>query len=169
MWAERFRKAWYAPFKNVSPLLCFVFKYVDPYRDSIMPYIAKDIYLMGVIDLESGKEMTPVKVENLANKMDFAMPNRGEINGCASLTGRLNRMRALSPGLVVRDKYEHRMTILNPIYKAVRNAKIAGDRVSPVHIDKILQACRDKGDSLAIGAACLCTARSGRWTLTSTS
>ena len=145
--------SWDRPFQDINPFLCFVFNYITPYADNVMPILTPTMYLTGVINLENNIELSNGMLNSLANKMDVGRPNWSEINGSASLSQRLLNMRALAPGLMLRDKHDHRVIIPNPIYKAVKNAKEAGDRIRPTHIANILQSCRDKADIASITAA----------------
>jgi len=150
--ARRNGNRWSRPFDNTNPYMCFVFSYVSPYLNKVMPVLTPDLYLMAVINNEANIELTNGLVESLAQKMDVSRPNWSEINGATSLTTRLYNMRALVPGLMLRDKNDNRIQIVNPIYNAVKAAKEAGDRVRPSHIAKILQQCRDKADVAAVSA-----------------
>jgi len=141
---------WRGSFSTVNPFLCFTFKFVSPYADRVMPIVMPELYMTGIVNLETGEEMSVDMVEHMANKMSLPRPNRSEINGNTSLTNRLLNMRALAPGLMLRDKNDHRIFIPNPIYKAVKHAKEAGDRIKPIHAAKILQACRDRADITTI-------------------
>ncbi len=145
--------SWFEPFEKVNPMMCFVFNYVNPYAKRVMPILMPELYLTGVMNLESGHEVSSGMVESLANQMDFTRPFWKEVNGSGSLGTRVNNMRTLSPGLMMRDINDHRVFIPNPIYKAVKDAKDAGDRIRPAHIAKILRACRDKADVGSIKAA----------------
>jgi hypothetical protein len=91
--------------------------------------------------------------DNAANRLDLARPHRGTVCGFNSLGARLRMMRALAPGLMLADSDGERCLISNPIYRAVRNAKAAGDRVRPTHMAKILQSFRDKADLVSVCAA----------------
>lgn len=145
--------SWFEPFEKVNPMMCFVFNYVNPYAKHVMPILMPELYLTGIMNLESGHEVSSGMVESLANQMDFTRPFWKEINGSGSLGTRVNNMRTLSPGLMMRDINDYRVFIPNPIYKAVKSAKEAGDRVRPTHLVRIIQACRDLADVTAITAA----------------
>jgi hypothetical protein len=145
--------SWDKSFSNMNPFLSFIFNYVSPYSNSTMPILTPTMYLTGVINLENNTELSNDTLDHLAKKMDVARPNWNEISGSSSLSQRLLNMRALAPGLMLRDKHDHRVIIPNPIHKAVKCAKEAGDRIRPSHIAKILQSCRDKADVTTITAA----------------
>jgi len=145
--------SWNEPFENMNPLMCFVFNYVNPYANKVMPILSPELYLTGVINLEDNTELSNGALDSLGKRMDITRPRWTEVNGNASLVQRLLNMRTLAPGLSLRDRNDNRVLIVNPIYKAVKCAKDAGDRVRPTHIAKILQACRDKADVTAIVAA----------------
>jgi len=146
-------KEWYRSFEHMNPFLCFMFNFVSPDAKSIMPILNPELYLTGVINLDNNIEMSNGTLNTLAETIGVARPGWTEINGSSSLSQRLLNMRALAPGLMLRDKQDNRVFIPNPIHNAVRSAKEAGDRVRPTHIAKILQACRDKADVVAISAA----------------
>lgn len=145
---------WDHPFANSNPYMCFVFTYVNPHNSScITPAVTSDLYLMGVINLETGREFNTEMVDVLADKMGFAHLHRGEIYGLSSLSHKLRNMHTLSPGLMLRDKRNNRVIISNPIYTTVKNAQSAGERIQPIHIAKILNACRDEKDMADITAS----------------
>ena len=144
---------WDAPLSNTNPYMCFVFNYVTPYRDGVMPIITPELYLMSVINTESGAALSNGMVESLAKNLKVGHRAWNEINGNTSLTNRLLNMRALAPGLMLTDVDDFRVFIPNPIYRAVRHAKEAGQRCRPAHVATILQACRDKADVVAVSAA----------------
>ena len=150
---RRFQGGWSTPFKNTNPYMCFVFSYVSPYLGKVMPILAPDLTLRAVFNTENGQELPHYMVDNLAMRMDVGRPKWTEINGMSSLSTRLWNMRALSPGLMLRDQRNNRIFIPNPMHIATKAAKDAGDRVRPTHIAKILQATRDKADVNAIAAA----------------
>lgn len=144
---------WDSTLKDMNPLMCLVFNFVSPFADSVMPMLMPELYLTGVINLENGREVSNSMLHTIADKMGVARPRWSEINGASSLAQRIFSMRALAPGLMLRDKNDKRVFIPNPIHKAVRCAKESGDRVRPTHIAKILQTCRDKADVTTITAA----------------
>jgi len=144
---------WDKPFQSMNPFLCFIFNYVNPYAKRVMPIIAPELYLTGVINLENNTELSNGLLETTAKKIGVARPMWNEINGSASLGQRLMNMRTLAPGLMLRDKNDMRAFIPNPIHNAVKRAKEAGSRIRPTHIANILQACRDKADVTSISAA----------------
>lgn len=150
--SRRFSR-WDRPFENMNPFMCFVFNYVNPYANKVMPILAPELYLTGVINLEDNTELSNGVLDSLAKRMDITRPTWTEVNGNSSLVQRLLNMRTLAPGLSLRDRSDNRVFIANPIYKAVKCAKEAGDKVRPTHIAKILQVCRDKADVMAIVAA----------------
>lgn len=151
--SRRFNDKWFKPFEQINPMMCFVFNYVNPYAKRVLPYLAPELYLTGVINLDLEHEVSGGMVEALAKQMDFARPFWKEINGSGSLMTRVNNMRTLSPGLMLRDRHDYRVFIPNPIYKVVKSAKEAGDRVRPAHMVRIIQACRDLADVTAVAAA----------------
>lgn len=150
---RRYQSSWTAPFNNVNPYMCFVFYYVSPYLGKVMPILSPELYLSTIINIESGHELTRPTVVNMADKMDLATTNQYDVADWPTLSKRLFHMRALAPGLMLRDKNDMRVAIPNPMYKAVESAKAAGDRVRPTHMAKIVAASRDKADLVSIGAA----------------
>jgi hypothetical protein len=150
---RRAKGKWTDFFKGVAKDLCLVFNYVNPYIDTVMPQTAQSLYFMGAIDKLTGTEVPTSTADSLATMIGFTVPNKFNTNGFASLTPRLQSMRALSPGLMLKDNNDQRLVIVNPIYKAVKSAKDAGERCQPVHIAKIIQICRDKGDMVAVKSA----------------
>lgn len=151
--SRRFNGRWTKPFENCNPFMCFVFSYVSPYLGKVMPVLSPELYLMSIINTESGSEFSHALLENMANKMDLVRTNWTELVGDQSIGNRLFGMRTLAPGLMVRDLDHKRIFIPNPIYRAVKSAKDAGDRVRPSHMAKILGAVRDKADLTSIAAA----------------
>lgn len=142
--AGRFAK-WNKPFLNTNPFMCFTFIYSGPSYKHITPVDAEpELYLMGVMNIETGREFEYSMVDVLANKMNFDRPKRNEINGLSSLIRQERAMDVTTPGLMLRDKHGRRAIVVNPVYDALKNAKAAGDKVHPTHIAKILQTCRDK-------------------------
>jgi len=146
-------KEWYRSFEHMNPFLCFVFNFVSPSPENVMPILSPELYLTGVINLDSNIEMSNGALSTLAETIGVSRPNWTEVNGSSSLSQRLLNMRTLAPGLMLRDKQDNRVFIPNPIHNAVGFAKEAGDIIRPTHIAKILQVCRDKADVAAIGAA----------------
>jgi len=151
MLAKRFN-SWDKPFENVNPMICFIFSYVNPYLKCVMPVISPQLFLMAVINLENGEELSHTAVQGQAIKMGFELPKWSEINGVTSLNFRLDSLRALCPGIMLRDKAGQRVVITNPIHEAIKDALEAGNRVCPTHMANILNACRDKADVTAIRA-----------------
>jgi len=145
--------SWDSLLKNMNPLMCFVFNFVSPSANSVMPILSSKLYLTGVINLENGREVSVPGLNTMANNVGFTRPSWNEINGASSLAQRIFSMRALAPGLMLRDRNNHRVFIPNPIHKAVKCAKEAGDRILPTHIVKILQACRDRADVMTVATA----------------
>jgi len=144
---------WDSSLKNMNPLMCFVFNFVSPSANSVMPILMSELYLTGVINLENDREVSNGMLQAIADKMGVARSHWSEINSASALAQRIYNMRALAPGLMLRDINDHRVFIPNPIHKAVKCAKESGDRVRPTHIAKILQVCRDRADVMAITAA----------------
>jgi len=153
MLSRRYSGGWDTPFRNVNPMMAFVFIYVNPHLGKIMPIISQELYLMGVINLDNYYEISTNTLDNMAEKMDFTRPTCTEVHGVNSLHSRLNQMRTLSPGLMLRNGRGQRVMIPNPIYKVVKNAVDARDRVRPTHIASIMQAVRDSSDITSISAA----------------
>jgi len=143
-------KPWAKSFENVNPFLCFTCNFTTLSSNNVMPIMTSSLFLTGIMNLETGKEMSAAMVETMSERLGIIRPPRSTLNGNVSLANRLFNMRALCPGLMLRDKNDKRLFIPNPIYVAVKNAKDAGILLRPTHIAKILKACRDKADAVTI-------------------
>jgi len=143
-------KPWAKSFENVNPFLCFTCNFVTSSSNNVMPILTSSLLLTGIMNSETGKEMSAAMVEAMSESLNIIRPPRSTLNGSVSLANRLFNMRALCPGLMLRDKNDNRLFVPNPIYAAVKNAKDAGTLLRPTHIAKILKACRDKADAVTI-------------------
>jgi len=143
--------AWDVKLKELNPFMCLVFSYVSPHNTKVMPILKPSLTLLACINTETGKEFPTSMVTKLSDKLNMSMTDWHPISGSTAISVRLNRMRTLSPGVILCDNIGHRLMIHNPIYKAVKSALDAGERCRPVHVVKILQSCRDKLDAMTIG------------------
>ena len=149
--AQRFAGRWDKPLQTINPMMCLVCIYTDPFAKTITPASHKNLYLMGIVNLETGKEMSVAAVEGLASRLKLDRPRWNDIYGVHSLQSKFKMLPTLCPGIMLRDKEGKRVFMPNSIYTTVKAAVDAGDRVVPLHIAKILQACRNKADTIIIG------------------
>lgn len=144
---------WDKPFQNINPFLCFIFNYVSPDSGSVMPILTRQLYLTGAVNLETGNELPSCMLDSISDRIGIHRPHWADVYGASSLTQRICSMRTLAPGLMLRDEYNNRVFIPNPIHSAVHYAKMTGELCRPSHVVRILQACRDKADVTSIAAS----------------
>jgi len=144
---------WDEPFNKINPMLCFVFSYVCEFAKTIMPIRKSQMYLMAVINLENGNELSYGLVKSLADGLKVETPAISAVKDIPSLSKQLNTMRTLCPGLMLRDTRDTRVMVVNPIYTCMKNAIDAADRVKPIHIAKLLTVIRDRRDMESITSA----------------
>jgi hypothetical protein len=102
---------------------------------------------------ESGKELSISRVDEFADKWKFRRPTRQSMRSMKALDMILKNPMPLIKGTMLIDKNGMRVKVPNPIYDAVKNAKMAGNMVKPLHAAKILQACKDQVDILQVARA----------------
>jgi hypothetical protein len=146
--------SWKRPFLNMHPSLCFIFSFISPYVDSVKPALTSELYLMSVINLEDEKELTIPNLNAISNKTGIIRPMWWVGPPGPNYVGmRLQQIRSLAPGMMIRSKEGDRFLVESELYKAVEIAKNAGDRIKPVHIARIVQSCKSPADMIAVGAA----------------
>jgi len=141
---------WDVRFMNVDPRLCFSFLYTCPEDNRVVPHKHEELVLLDVINLDDGEELPQDRVDSLANHLSFFRPRSRSIHGMNSLRHILKTMQWSRAGITLIDRNGLRVDIENPILRALRNAKNAGARISPTHLVKLYQACRDEVDVLQI-------------------
>lgn len=146
--------SWKRPFLNMHPSLCFVLSFVSPYADSVKPAFNSELYLMSVINLENEKELTIPNLNSISNNTGIIRPMWwAGPPGPNYIDTRLQQVRSLAPGIMIRNKRGERFLIENELYKAVACAVAAGDKVKASHIARIIKNCRTPADMVAVGAA----------------
>jgi hypothetical protein len=138
---EIFRDITKLNLKLSHPELIYVFNFVSKYNTKIMPHFDQKAYLITVINRKTGLELDSSVIDNITNRHSLAkiMPLSAGWH------------RTLAPGVFVIDSNKERYFCNNPIYSAVLNALDSGLGASPLHIAKIVSACRDERDIDVVG------------------
>jgi len=127
--------------KLSHPELIYVFNFVSKYNTKIMPHVNQKAYLITVIDRTTGFELKSDVINNITNRNELDKIRHLNSGWC----------RTLAPGVFIIDSNKERYFCNNPIYSAILNALDAGLEVSPLHMAKIVSACRDERDIDVVG------------------
>lgn len=137
---------WSKPFADIDPKLCFVFDYVDPRNCKIAPVYSNSLVLLTIVDKETGRELPQPRSDSFCNQWDLARPKGVKVEFSKGVQDFIDNMNTFSKGAMLVDSNGMRVKINNTLYYAIRNAIQAGDVITPTHVAKIVQACKDQID-----------------------
>ena len=137
---------WYDFFINVDPRLCFSFLFRLPKSSGLLPTVSYDIKLLDIINTADGRSLSQERVDKIAASWCISRPPYRVGRDVDSLQVAVRSMPLFRAGITIIDKNDVRIDIDNPIFNALRNAKEARGRITPVHIAKIFNSCRDNVD-----------------------
>jgi hypothetical protein len=139
---------WTAVFEKDKNYI-YIFDFISKEYDSIWPCPTFKLYLLSIIDKETGEEFDPFEVDDMARELGFARPKHKRIAGKRSMQSFMETVRIPSRGVVISNN-GIKVKLRNPLYYSIKTADEAEDRVEPIHVAKIFLACRDSVDLLVV-------------------
>lgn len=141
------------PFKafresNQEEKYSWAFEYVSPDNRIITPYEGSSLILLGAFNLDLGKEVNPIYVEQFADLHGFARPAFKKLASIEEAKAVLPTMQYLQEGLVIVDGRLRRIKIKNPPYLAINRIKNMGQDLKPRHFADLVL----KGDATEIAS-----------------
>lgn len=144
-------KCWTSLF-NENKNHIYVFDFISKEYKTVWPCSAFKLYLLTIIDKETGKELDPFVVDDISEYLEFDRPKHKEIVGRRSLSAFIACNRIPSRGVILSNSGV-RVKLLNPLYYSIKAAGEVENRIEPIHIAKIFLACKDDIDLMVISKA----------------
>ncbi|TET61141.1 MAG: hypothetical protein E3J47_05905 [Candidatus Stahlbacteria bacterium] len=144
-------KCWTSAF-NENKNYIYVFDFISKEYKTVWPSSALKLYLLTIIDKETGKELDPFVVDDISECLGFDRPRHREIVGRRSLSTFMSCNRIPTRGVIL-SKNGIRIKLSDSLYYSIKAAGEVEDRIEPIHIAKIFLSCKDNVDLVVVSKA----------------